>query len=115
MVERGFILPPGSRIGPLTAAERATLIGSSGMGPRYDRDLDRESAYEMLKAGAARLDAADAASGRADGAVPRRSERSTGGSALSALLAGAARSIGSTIGRELVRGLLGTMSGRRRR
>jgi DNA helicase HerA-like ATPase len=115
MVERGFILPPASRIGPLTAAERAALIASSGMGSRYDRDLDRESAYEMLKSGAVRLEAGDGYDEPSGGAASRAGGRGAGATALSALLAGAARSIGSTIGRELVRGLLGTMSGRRRR
>jgi hypothetical protein len=115
MVERGFILPPGSRIGPLAAAERASLLAASGMGPRYDRDLDRESAYEMLKAGVARLEVSADEPGRTGGSGSRAGERSPTASAFSALLAGAARSIGSTLGRELVRGLLGTMSGRRRR
>jgi DNA helicase HerA-like ATPase len=112
MVERGFILPPGSRIGPLNADERAALIAGSGLGPRYDRDLDRESAYEMLKAGAER---SLRGPGSTDVRGGRPQPRSAAGSALTALLSGAARSIGSTIGRELIRGLLGTMTGRRRR
>ncbi len=115
MVERGFILPPASRIGPVSAAERAALMAQSGLGPRYDREIDRESAYERLT-GAGRGAPAEV-SPVSDGSTIARpgGGRTATASAWSALLSGAARSIGSTIGRELIRGLLGTMSGRRRR
>jgi DNA helicase HerA-like ATPase len=115
MVERGFILPPGSRIGPVSPVERSTLIAQSGLGPRYDREIDRESAYERLNAAAGRSasDPGAARNGPSDSRAQR--SRTTASSAWGALLTGAARSIGSTIGRELIRGLLGTMTGRRRR
>jgi len=113
MVERGFILPPGSRIGPLSPAERAALLQSSGFAQAYDRDLDRPSAYEMLRDGLAPL--AEREEARAPASVSKKPGRSTGSSAWTALLTGAARSIGSAVGRELVRGLLGSLSGRRRR
>jgi DNA helicase HerA-like ATPase len=115
MVERGFILPPGSRIGPVTPDERAALLRSSGMADRYDRSIDRESAYEMLKAGLTLSHGQDGQSQSEGRNVPRGGGRSEAASVISALFVGAARSIGSTIGRELVRGLLGTMTGRRRR
>src|SRR4029077_981627 len=52
-VERAFILPPASRIGPATADERQRVIAASGLGGVYDKPVDRDSAYERLKARAA--------------------------------------------------------------
>jgi uncharacterized protein len=49
-VERTLIKPPRSRVGPLTAQERALLIQTDAIGARYDALLDRESAEEILKA-----------------------------------------------------------------
>ena len=49
VTERALIVPPGSRIGPLDAAERARLIAASPLAGHYERAIDRESAYERLK------------------------------------------------------------------
>ena len=49
-VERARVIPPASRIGGLSPAERAVLIAASGMGARYDKPVDRESAHELLRA-----------------------------------------------------------------
>jgi hypothetical protein len=49
-VERAFILPPQSRLKPLTPDERAQVIRGSVVSGHYERTLDRESAYEILKA-----------------------------------------------------------------
>lgn len=49
MVERTLIRPPASRLGPLTKKERAELIKMSPVADQYDKTIDRESAYEMLK------------------------------------------------------------------
>src|SRR5690606_33186127 len=54
MVQRVAIAPPQSRIGPLTDAERTALVRGSPLLGRYERALDRESAYELLQARAAR-------------------------------------------------------------
>ncbi|GJE72089.1 helicase HerA-like domain-containing protein [Methylorubrum podarium] len=48
MVERALIAPPQGRVGPLTSAERAAIIGQSPMRGKYDEAVDNESAYEML-------------------------------------------------------------------
>src|SRR5262249_21597479 len=52
-VERAFVLPPASRIGPVTADERQRVVAASGLGGVYDKPVDRESAYERLKGRAA--------------------------------------------------------------
>jgi DNA helicase HerA-like ATPase len=48
MVERTLIAPPGGRVGPLTGEERRGVIGGSPLRGKYDEPLDSESAYEML-------------------------------------------------------------------
>ena len=50
IVERAWILPPASRIGPLTPAERAAVVSASVVRGHYEAAVDRESAYEKLKA-----------------------------------------------------------------
>lgn len=50
IVERAFVAPPGSRLGPVTAEERATIIKESLIAGVYEKTVDRESAYEKLTA-----------------------------------------------------------------
>jgi DNA helicase HerA-like ATPase len=50
IVERAFILPPESRIGSLSAEERQEVLETSPIHGRYEETIDRESAYEKLKA-----------------------------------------------------------------
>ena len=49
VVERAFVVPPGSQLGPLTEEERAKLIQGSDVFGHYEKAVDRESAYEKLK------------------------------------------------------------------
>ncbi len=58
VVERAWILPPASRMGPLSDDERATARGASVLGHHYEQAVDRESAYERLRARASRSPAA---------------------------------------------------------
>ncbi|MCL1973474.1 MAG: DUF853 domain-containing protein [Bacteroidetes bacterium] len=57
MVERAFILPPHSQIGPLTDEERAALIQKSPLHGKYEAYFDRISAYEILQQQAQRQEA----------------------------------------------------------
>ncbi|MDX5334012.1 MAG: DUF853 domain-containing protein [Gammaproteobacteria bacterium] len=112
-VERVLICPPESRMGPLTDAERAEHLQRSPLRGRYDEAVDRHSAYEMLKQRAEELAATEAiqpqqAVGTA--ARPRSNRQSTG----EAFIKSAARSIGSQLGRQIVRGILGSLLGGRR-
>jgi DNA helicase HerA-like ATPase len=50
MVERTLIRPPSSRLGPLKDEERAALIAASPLAGIYDETIDRESAFEVLRA-----------------------------------------------------------------
>ena len=134
--ERVFVLPPGSQLGPITPAQRQSLIQGSLVAGVYEQALDRESAYEKIKGQAT-------AAGQAPTAHPLPGQTATsaepaGGGlmgGLSDMLFGssgprggqrdgvaqlvvksAVRTVGSAIGREIVRGVLGNLlgSGRRR-
>jgi DNA helicase HerA-like ATPase len=106
VVERVFILPPPSQIGPVSAAERAAAMAGSPVAGVYDQPVERESAYEKLASRAARAAPEPAPAprrGKAHGPGGRRD------SAMQGMLKSAARSIGSSLGRQIVRGLLGSM------
>jgi hypothetical protein len=124
-VERAFVLPPASRIGPITAEERKAIMDSSVLKATYDKAVDRESAYEMLgHRAAASAEPAGAAPGATTGGGMLDSLKdSLGGlmqgsgrkdSMVEAAAKSAARTVGSTLGREIVRGVLGSLLGRKR-
>ncbi|MEX0348631.1 MAG: helicase HerA-like domain-containing protein [Paracoccaceae bacterium] len=48
IVERTLIRPPSSQLGPITAAERKAMLASSDLAGKYDKTLDRKSAFEIL-------------------------------------------------------------------
>jgi len=61
IVQKCSVIAPGSRLGPATPAEQDSMIKQSLFYGRYERAIDRESAYEMLMAHAEKLNAAKAA------------------------------------------------------
>ena len=103
LVDRALICPPQSQLPPLTPAERDSIIKQSSLYGHYEKSLDRESAYEMLKARAPQADPTAAQTGR--------SWQSEAGSLLDAFGKSAARAIGSQVGREIIRGVLGSLFG----
>lgn len=114
MVERVLIAPPQSRIGPLNDTERAALIAVSPLLGRYDKPIDRESAYEMLMA--RKGEAAEPP------AAARKEEESLADKAGEFLQSAAGQAIKSAVrqaanqfGRQLVRGLMGSLLGSKRR
>ena len=138
VVERALILPPASRIGPLTGDERKAVIESSLVFGVYEKALDRESAYEKLRGAPAAVAAqtptqpASVSIPPAQAPAPEAAPASGGGwlGGLGDLLGGttgprggrregiaealaksAARAIGSQVGREIIRGVLGSMLG----
>jgi len=135
VVERAFVAAPGSRIGPVTDAERAALMKTSAVAGIYDTVEDRESAYKKLRGRVATPGGGGAPAGEgapSGGAAPggesggwtdvfRDMMKPSGrrDSVLEAAAKSAARAIGSSAGREIVRGVLGTLLGsgttRRRR
>ncbi|MBM4289731.1 MAG: DUF853 family protein [Deltaproteobacteria bacterium] len=107
-VERAWIVPPQSRLTPLTDRERQQVIRSSVLAGYYERVIDRESAYEILQAKAS---AAGAAVLEKAQEKQRAKESARTGKMIESLATSAARSIGTQIGRQLGRGLLGTLFG----
>jgi len=112
-VDRGLIFPPQSQLPPLSAAEREAIIKQSPLYGHYEKLVDRESAYEMLK-----TRAPQAPSGQTT-APGGGAWQSQAGEMVEAFGKSAVRAIGSQLGREIIRGVLGSIFGstttRRRR
>jgi DNA helicase HerA-like ATPase len=134
MVERGFVLAPGSRIGPMTTEERKAAIAGSLVAGVYEQLVDRESAYEKLTG----APAGDTQKVGAGGTAPAPTQAPAEGGGLlgglgdmlfgstgprggqrdglaQAMAKTVVRTIGSQVGREIVRGVLGSIMGGRRR
>ena len=122
MVQRVAIAPPQSRIGALTAAERAQVLAQSPQRGRYERPIDRESAYEMLLERNADTPLTPASKPSASAAEPTSAGGGLAdmagdflGSVAGQAMKTAVRQAANQIGRELVRGLLGSLLGGKRR
>ncbi len=124
VVQKTMIRPPVSRLGPITPAERAGIMGQSPVRGLYDVARDRESAFEMLKGRAAeKAEPTQAPEPPAPTSspwgdepqrrpAPRASTRQGMGEAFAKSML---RTIGSQVGRELIRGVLGGLAGGTRR
>jgi len=140
VTERAFVVPPASRIGPISDDERKALIAGSLVAGVYEKAVDRESAYEKL---ASRVAAAPGATGAPAPAGTAGSPPGApvGGASDGGVLGGlkdvlfgstgprggkheglaeaaarsAVRTIGSSVGREIIRGVLGSILGGGRR
>ncbi len=119
--ERVYVLPPGSQIGPITPEQRQALIQGSLVAGVYEKTLDRESAYEMLQAQAQAQTAVAAQNSAPQGGLmggvsdllfgstgPRGGQRD---GIAQMVVKSAVRTVGSSIGREIVRGVLGSLLG----
>ena len=116
VVQKTMIRPPNSRMGPALQAERVALMGQSPVRGLYDTALDRESAFEVLKkartvAAAAEAEpeepeADDKPAARAP-ATRAANRQGMGETFAKSML----RTIGSQVGRELIRGVLGGLLG----
>ncbi|MBE0576810.1 MAG: DUF853 family protein [Desulfuromonadales bacterium] len=107
-VERALICPPASRMRPLDFQERDQVRSQSIVGTVYDRESDRESAYELLTARARQQEQAEQPASRSRSRQTSSAEDLFGAAAKSA-----ARSIGTQVGRQIMRGLLGSLFGKR--
>jgi DNA helicase HerA-like ATPase len=113
MVQQVLVAPPQSRIGPLSDAERAGLIAQSPLAGRYDKPIDRESAYEMLVARKVATPGADevpAKSTKEQESFSDMAGEFLGGVAGQAMK-NAVRQAANQLGRQLVRGLMGSLLG----
>jgi uncharacterized protein len=139
MTERAWVVPPVSQIGPIAADERKHLIDQSLVAGVYEKAVDRESAFEILRARVQQAQPAPRAGGD-NSAQPGQQPSGQAGDGMlgglgnilfgttgprgghhpglaDAFAKSAVRSAGSSIARELTRGILGSLlgGGRRRR
>ncbi len=104
IVDRALIYPPQSQLPPLAAGERESIVKQSTIYGHYEKLVDRESAHEMLKSRAPQLEQPTAKT--AGG-----SWQAEAGGLFDAMGKSAARAIGSQVGREIIRGVLGSLFG----
>jgi hypothetical protein len=137
--ERVFVLPPGSQLGPITAQQRQTLLQESLVAGFYEKTVDRESAYEIFNARTTEVPAELAGkhkTPRMPGTTQQEAAKESGrgiGAMLNETLFGragprggqhnglvqtitktAVRSVANGLGRQLVRGILGSLMGGKR-
>jgi DNA helicase HerA-like ATPase len=121
-VERAWICPPRCRMGAITPEERATVRSRSPVGGRYDTPIDRESAEEMLAKKAEDRGAIAEKAPAAKAGPEQRSKmdeflwgtkRRQG--AVEAAAKSATRTVATGIGRQILRGVLGSLFGGRKR
>jgi len=132
--EQVYVLLPGSQLGPITPEQRQALLASSLVAGVYEQVVDRESAYERLKGEAP---AATSGNGAANTGTQAPAQPSVTDQVLAGLgdalfgstgprggqhqglaqvmVKSAVRNIGSAVGREIVRGVMGSILGGRRR
>jgi DNA helicase HerA-like ATPase len=117
VVQKTMIRPPNSRMGPALPAERVAIMGQSPVRGLYDTALDRESAFEVLQKARAAATAAEARAAdepevedepERRAPAPRGSSRQGMGETFAKSML---RTIGSQVGRELIRGVLGGLLG----
>jgi len=127
-VERAKILPPQAQIGPISPDERSAIIRRSVIAGVYEKEVDRESAFEILQSRINKEQEAikaeeereqeekERAKAEKEQAAEERRKKSEGGGLLGDLTKYVGRSVTSTIGREigrtLIRGLLGGLTKR---
>jgi len=128
VTERVYVLPPGSQIGPITPQQRQQVMANSLVAGVYEKSVDRESAYEKLKARAQSAPDAPVAGGSSktgsagdEGGLmgglndllfgstgPRGGKRD---GLVQTMAKSAVRTMGTTAGREILRGVLGGIFG----
>jgi uncharacterized protein len=134
ITERAFVVPPGSQVGPVDAAGRARVIAASPVAGFYEKAVDRESAYEVLKTRTAVRQPEGGAPQAQTPAGPPTAPTRAGQTMTEEILFGrrgprggqqtqglveamaksAARAVGSQAARALLRGVLGSLLGGRR-
>ena len=131
VTERVYVLAPGSQIGPITPQQRQALIAGSLVAGVYEKMVDRESAYEKLQARAGAPTPGTAVGGApaqgTDGGLlgglndvlfgttgPRGAKHD---GLVQTMAKTAARTVGSSLGKDILRGVMGSLfggSGKRR-
>ena len=125
IVERAFVCPPQSQIGPITPEQRSTLLQTSLVAGVYEKVVDRESAFEKLRGRQGNAASISPADGGGLGSIFGKVSlpgmgggngggRSTREGVVEAAMKSAARAMASEAGRRIIRGVLGSILGGRR-
>ncbi|MBS0505815.1 MAG: DUF853 family protein, partial [Proteobacteria bacterium] len=128
--ERVWVLPPGSQIGPITTEQRRALIAGSLVAGTYETPIDRESAYEKLRgrtdsasnpitptAGGAKAQEGGGLMGELNNVLfgstgPRGGQKD---GLVQTMAKSAVRTMGTSLGKEILRGVLGGIFGSKKR
>jgi len=110
VVERALIRPPMAKLGPASAEAKRMSLSADGVGGKYDKAIDRESAYEILqKKAEEKVEQAE----KKEKAKPKKKKssnrQSVGEAATKSLVRSVSSSIGRTIAREIMRGIMGSL------
>ncbi|MCQ9328542.1 helicase HerA-like C-terminal domain-containing protein [Pelistega suis] len=122
ITQRAWVMPPASRIGPATESERQAIRNASMFTGKYDRALDRESAYEVLQKRAEQMASAQSTKNEASdsggilGSVKDLMLGSTGprGGKRDGIVQQVVKSQVRSVTRQLIRGVLGSLIGGRK-
>jgi DNA helicase HerA-like ATPase len=118
IVESVRIFPPASRIGPLTIEEHQAIVNRSPYAGVYEQAVDRESAFEKIqqrmKPSPSKQVKEKQTEAEPEYSEPKRSVGRPRQSIAEAMMKSTARSVGNTLGRQIVRGLLGSIFGKKR-
>jgi hypothetical protein len=129
IVQRAFVCPPGSQIGAITPDQRQQILKQSLLAGHYEKVVDRESAYEALKEQAAQQAQAEQEEEQAEPTPKTRATKSTtratteraprqparrSDDLMTAFMKSAGRAVASSAGREITRGILGSLLGGRK-
>ncbi len=125
VTERAFVMPPSSRLGPATPEERRRVVADSPVAGHYEKAVDRESAYEKLRQGEGPAAGSPGTAAPSDGGLLGSLGGLLGGGGggrgrsregvVETAMKSVVRQVGAEIGRQLVRGVLGSLMGGGRR
>jgi uncharacterized protein len=112
VVERAFICPPQGKIGAITPEQRQQIIKQSVLYGHYEKEIDRESAYEMLKTRTEQTQETEVAA--EEQAAQKQPKGRQPDDIWASMAKSAARAAGSQMGRQIIRGVMGSIFGGRR-
>lgn len=113
IVERALICPPSSQIGPISPSQRQQIINQSLLYGHYEKVIDRQSAYEILKIRAQEVTKTNEPLPQTP--PPRQRGGSQRQTVAEAMVKSVVRAAGSQIGRQIIRGVMGSILGGSRR
>ncbi len=111
VVERALIRPPTSKLGVASASSKRMAMQADGVGEKYDKTVDRESAYEILQKraekAATRAEVAAEAEAKAKPKKRKSNRQGVGEAAIKSVVRAVSSSVGRSLAKEIMRGILG--------